>query len=204
MLQLSPLRIQYQHCCVVPVMYCKKFLSLLPCISTVFSVTLPQDLPIFQQSSNFSSNTLPVYNLGSNTTLHAWPPVPWILRVSSDVSLDVRLCSDPIHLKPGDSDEIREAIDFIVLEIGTEGDQSAFISRRTYQYLWTWIRFFSTESTGTQAMRVSRADATRILEAVRGLFFVYEWGLRRFLAQIRVNGQVRGGLVVGFQFDIDA
>ena len=105
---------------------------------------------------------------------------------------------------PGDSDEIREAIDFIVLEIGTEDDQSAFISRKTYEYRWTWIRFFSTDSTGTQFLPVSRADAKRIVEAVRGLFFVYEWGPRKFLAEIRVNGQVRGGLVVGFQFYIDA
>ena len=204
MLQLSPLRIQYQHCCVVPVMYCKKFLSLLPCIGTVFSLTLPQDLPIFQQSSNLSSNTLPVYNLGSNTTLHAWPAVPWILRVSSDITLNVIAYSDPIHLEPERLNEIGEAIDWIILEIGSEGDQSALISHNEYQYLWTEILFFPSGFPVTVEVQISRTDAKRIVEAVGGLFFGYGWGPRKFLAQIRVNGQVRGGLKVGFEFYIDA
>ena len=118
----------------------------------------------------------------SNQTFTGWPEVlPWILQIDSELSLEFTAYGRDLDRSL--DDEVREALDWMIADISTEGNPAEFLSRSVYRYDWTYMTIYS------QPVRppIQRAYVLKILNAVKGIYFTYNWGARPFYAVVRLN-----------------
>lgn len=91
---------------------------------------------------------------------------------------------------PALANDVKEALDWIISEIEGEGDPDDNIHERVYRYDWVelivdpialaYLKVFLAP--------ISIADLARVLKAIRGFMFVYNYGPREIGAEIYVEG----------------
>ena len=160
-------------------MYSRKLFLLSAVLRSSLAINPPSDsILLYLRPSNVSISA----PHESNQTLRGWPEVlPWILQIDKDLSLEFTAYgSDLDHSL---DDEVREALDWMITDISTEGNPTEFLSRSIYRYDWTYMTIY------TQSVRppIPRAYVLKLLGAVKGVYFSYNWGARPFYADVRLH-----------------
>lgn len=160
-------------------MYFKKFILVFAVLRSGLALTIPTDSTLLHpRPSNVSIPGLHE----SNHTLRGWPEeLPWILRIDRDLSLEFTAYGEDLDRSL--DDEVREALEWMLADISTEGNPMGILGRSTYRYDWTYMRVYS------RFIRppIPRAYMLKILIAVKGVYFTYNWGARPFYAKIRLQ-----------------
>lgn len=133
-------------------------------------------------------------------TLNAWPDIPFKLVIADDLYLDIYEYGE--YIAPDRQSEFGEALNWIISEIDDEGDDPAdFIRKLYYRFVWVTVWFHNIDWRSGKPAEISRANAAKILKAIDGVVFAYNYGARELSASIFVTNVRVGGLHIGFHFE---
>ncbi|KAL8739491.1 MAG: hypothetical protein Q9184_008597 [Pyrenodesmia sp. 2 TL-2023] len=101
---------------------------------------------------------------------------------------------------PTNVKEIQEAFEWIVFEIEHEGgDPEGYVSTPYYRYDWISVLMFGLPVSMHPVVPVSRMDTIRVVNAIKGLFFTYNYGPRVLGAEIRIRREVKAKILLAFR-----
>lgn len=102
--------------------------------------------------------------------LGAWPDGYFRQTITDDLYLLVR--KDGPSVDPSLGEELQQALEIIALEIDAEGDSDGRISNYLYRHHWIVCVFLDPPG-GTQRRRITRAQASKVVDVFSGLVYAY-------------------------------
>lgn len=175
-------------------MYSRHILFIFVYLSFALASVLPSDSVLQLLSNSSLSVTGP-----SNHTLNAWPPrLPWTMRLSGDLSIDVTWYGE--YAPRSRWNAIKKALEGMIRQIDEEqGGPDENIGQFSYMGKSTRVNFFSDTAylpPFEYDPHISRRDAVKVLKTTTDLFFVYKDNPREFRAQIDIQRQRRVDMLI--------
>ncbi|KAI4183470.1 MAG: hypothetical protein LQ346_006326 [Caloplaca aetnensis] len=134
-------------------------------------------------------------------TLNGWPDrVPWTLRITPDLELDILGQGAKIAPTPKNIKDIREAFDWIAFQIDQEGDNpEGYITHTSYSYHPVQLVMDTGPTVKSSPVPVSRRDMAKVVNAIKGIFFTYNYGPRVLFGEVRVRKELKANILLTFR-----